>query len=289
MKKLYGYTLIELIIVTLFLGLMLSAVATTTISMIRLNDRTSQMLKRVDRMEHIKLTLKRMMDEAGAGSTIVFNAGNFGKEFTVTGEDNVDFTISINDQHQLVHERESETRIVATAVDSSLSSFVFRDYNYNVLTASDASTEINYVEFVGGFTPQGGGGRKAFRVMLTPAGYIMKGFVPAASGSSSLPLDINGEWAPSGNRSTNFGKPNNPEYTFTLTENTTVLINLTSSVDTYLFLLRENGSQLTSNDDGGVGYNSRISRSLDAGTYFIVAATYSSGRNGTFNLTAEAN
>ncbi len=286
MKKFYGYTLIELIVVTLFLGLVLTATSTATINMMRLNDKTAQMLKRVDRMEQIKGALKRLMDEAGGGSSIAFNQNNFGKEYTVTGEDGIDFTILINDQHQLLHERESETSIVSAAVDCTLSYFVFRDYNYNVLTNADASTDINYVELVGGFTRQAGGGRVAFRAMLTPAGYMMKGFVPA--GASSLPMDIDGEWAPSGNRSNgNFGKPNNPEYTFTLTENTTVLINLTSSVDTYLFLLRENGSQLTYNDDGGVGYNSRISRSLDAGTYFIVAATYSSGRTGTFNLTVE--
>ena len=295
MKKYCGYTLVELIIVTLFLGLVLTAISTATINLMRLNDNTSQMLQRVDRMEQIKVSLKRLMDEAGGGSSIAFNQSNFGKEFTVTGEDGVDFTISINDQHQLIHERESETSIVSAAVDCTLSYFVFRDYNYNVLTSADGTTEINYVELVGGFTEHAGGGRVAFRGMLTPTGYMMKGFVPA--GSSSLPMDINGEWAPSGNRNNgNFGRPNNPEYTFTINEQTQVVINLkctpgqncNGNPDTYLFLLRENGTKITHNDDHG-GLNSRITRTLDAGTYFIVAATYRNSVNGTFNLTVVAN
>lgn len=296
MKRSPGYTLIELILTTLFMGLVLTAVSTTAVNMLRFNNQSTQMLQKVDRMEQIRTTLKRLMDEAGSGSTIVFNPSNFGKEFTVTGEDGVDFKISINDQHELQHERESVIRTVSAAVDCTLSYFVFRDRNYNSLTKSDGNTEINYVELVGGFTPEGGGGRTAFRSMLTPTSYLMKGFVP--SGSSSLPMDIDSEWNPSGNRNDgNFGKPNNPEYSFSLSESKSVEINLkctpgnncSGNPDTYMFLLNEDGSQLTYNDDGGSGLNSRITRTLDPGTYYIVAATYSSGRTGTFNLTAEAN
>jgi len=56
-----------------------------------------------------------------------------------------------------------------------------------------------------------------------------------------------------------------------------VTIDLTSSKDTYLFLLEgnnENGSIIERNDDGGTGFNSRITRTLAAGTYTIEATTY---------------
>ena len=43
------------------------------------------------------------------------------------------------------------------------------------------------------------------------------------------------------------------------------------------------------NDDGGDGLNSRISRSLPAGTYTIEATTYATGATGAFTLTLQAN
>lgn len=46
------------------------------------------------------------------------------------------------------------------------------------------------------------------------------------------------------------------------------------SLDAYLVLNRD-GSQVASNDDGGAGTNSLISRELDAGTYEIVATSFS--------------
>jgi len=66
-------------------------------------------------------------------------------------------------------------------------------------------------------------------------------------------------------------------YTFRLTHSTKVTIDLTSSKDTYLFLLQgnsKNGTKITHNDDGGAGLNSRITRTLAAGTYTIEATTY---------------
>ena len=42
------------------------------------------------------------------------------------------------------------------------------------------------------------------------------------------------------------------------------------------------------NDDGGDGLNSRISRSLPAGTYTIEATTYATGATGAFTLTLQA-
>ena len=75
-------------------------------------------------------------------------------------------------------------------------------------------------------------------------------------------------------------------YTFTLTQSTNVTIDLTSTKDTYLFLLsgvNKNGSIVAQDDDGGSGYNSKITRTLAAGNYTIEATTYST-TTGSFTL-----
>lgn len=94
---------------------------------------------------------------------------------------------------------------------------------------------------------------------------------------------VTGNWSSSGGRNAN--SAGNPNYTLTLTSSASVEINLTSSVDTYLYLKNAAGSVIASDDDGGAGYNSKIVTSLGAGTYTVVAATYSSGQSGSFNLT----
>ena len=75
-------------------------------------------------------------------------------------------------------------------------------------------------------------------------------------------------------------------YTFTLTQSTNVTIDLTSTKDTYLFLLsgvNKNGSIVAQDDDGGSGYNSKITRTLAAGNYTIETTTYST-TTGSFTL-----
>ena len=79
-------------------------------------------------------------------------------------------------------------------------------------------------------------------------------------------------------------------YSFTLTEETEVTIDLTSSVDTYLYL-REgsatSGTALHDNDDIESGNtDSRIVATLSAGTYTIEATTYSEDTAGSFALSA---
>ena len=77
-------------------------------------------------------------------------------------------------------------------------------------------------------------------------------------------------------------------YSFTLDTGTTVTIELTSDVDTYLFLLQgagRDGAVSHQNDDVAIGNtNSRIAETLSAGTYTIETATYSSGATGDFTL-----
>ena len=79
-------------------------------------------------------------------------------------------------------------------------------------------------------------------------------------------------------------------YEFTLAGRRDVVINLQSGgADSYLYLRSGAGERLgramASDDDGGQGYNSRIARTLDAGTYTIEATTYGSGETGGFTLT----
>jgi len=57
-----------------------------------------------------------------------------------------------------------------------------------------------------------------------------------------------------------------------------------------MFLLEGDGTDgnlIIEDDDGGHNYNSRITKSLEAGTYTIEATTYSAGRTGEFSLTLQ--
>jgi len=93
--------------------------------------------------------------------------------------------------------------------------------------------------------------------------------------------DIRDSWTadkPSTHRPGKYAK----YYQFTLDSETEVTIDLTSSVDTYLYLLNEEGTVVTRDDDGGEGRNSRITRTLPAGTYTIEATTYGPAQTGDF-------
>ena len=77
-------------------------------------------------------------------------------------------------------------------------------------------------------------------------------------------------------------------YSFTLTSNAEVTIDLASSLNTYLYL-REgsatSGSALHDNDDIGIGNtDSRIVATLSAATYTVEATTYSEDATGSFAL-----
>ena len=78
-------------------------------------------------------------------------------------------------------------------------------------------------------------------------------------------------------------------YSFTLSERASVTIDLTSpSADTWLALRSGSGTGsglVDDNDDGGTGTNSRIIRTLTAGTYTIEATTWLGGVTGPFTLT----
>ena len=79
-------------------------------------------------------------------------------------------------------------------------------------------------------------------------------------------------------------------YSFTMSSEAEVTIDLTSTVDTYLYLRSgeaRSGPTVEGgeDDDGGEGYNSQIVLTLPAGTYTIEATTYAEGQIGNFTLT----
>ncbi|WP_257463557.1 pre-peptidase C-terminal domain-containing protein [Archangium lipolyticum] len=92
---------------------------------------------------------------------------------------------------------------------------------------------------------------------------------------------MNSGWTKSAGQSQNGA---NPKFKFTLPSTQTVTIDLMSSVDTYLYLLNSNSVVLYRDDDSGDGFNSRLTVTLSAGTYYIVAATYSTDQSGRFTL-----
>ncbi len=57
------------------------------------------------------------------------------------------------------------------------------------------------------------------------------------------------------------------------------------SIDPYLELADEYGIPITSNDDGGEGFNSRITTFLEAGRYQIIASDLGDSESGQFHLT----
>lgn len=74
-------------------------------------------------------------------------------------------------------------------------------------------------------------------------------------------------------------------FDFQLTSTRNVLIDQSStSFDTFLVLLDENGQLVFFDDDGGVGINSRIQLTLAAGNYTIEASSFSAATLGSFNL-----
>ena len=81
-------------------------------------------------------------------------------------------------------------------------------------------------------------------------------------------------------------------YSFTLSAGAEVTIDLTSSVDTYLYLRSgtgTSGTALHSNDDIESGNtNSQIQETLSAGTYTIEATTYSAATTGDFTLSVSS-
>lgn len=72
---------------------------------------------------------------------------------------------------------------------------------------------------------------------------------------------------------------------FELDQENTVQIDLTSaSFDTWLELYDAAGALIETDDDGGSGLNSRIDRTLSAGSYRVIASSYAPNQTGSYQL-----
>lgn len=79
-------------------------------------------------------------------------------------------------------------------------------------------------------------------------------------------------------------------YAFRLTSSTNVQIDLESSAfDAFLFLASSAGVPIASDDDGGSGFNARITRQLSAGVYVIFANSLDEGDTGAYTLRLASN
>jgi trimeric autotransporter adhesin len=108
-----------------------------------------------------------------------------------------------------------------------------------------------------------------------------------AAGVLPLPGSVNGALevtdCPMEGYSSAFGDP----WTLTLGAATTVEFNLTSATfDTYLELRTADDEYIASDDDGGTGTNSRLVRTLPAGTYRVWATSFYSSVTGSYTLSA---
>jgi hypothetical protein len=74
-------------------------------------------------------------------------------------------------------------------------------------------------------------------------------------------------------------------YQLTISASATVTLTLSSTAfDAYLYLTDASGNVVAEDDDSGGGTNSRISRTLSAGTYYVVANSFSASETGTYTL-----
>lgn len=113
----------------------------------------------------------------------------------------------------------------------------------------------------------------------------MAGDFQLSSSRGALSALAQGSWSSSGGRSAT--SAGNPRFVLNLRYDAPVVLDLTSSADSYLYLLDSAGQLIVEDDDSGGNLNSRITRQLAAGEYVLVAATYSSGQSGSFVLTSD--
>ena len=121
--------------------------------------------------------------------------------------------------------------------------------------------------------------------------FLLPGDLLAACASSiTVNTGVTDNWeveCTSENRAGSYAK----YYTFTLTKSQSVIIDLESSTDTYLFLLNgsgQTGAVIDEDDDSGTDDNSQIAIRLTRGTYTIEATTFQPATTGEFVVSIDA-
>ena len=179
-------------------------------------------------------------------------------------------------------------------VQRSSNSEVLHTHTFSVASATDPTPTHTATHIPTATSTSTSGSTPTHTPTTTPTTTATR---PASSCVVSLGA-ISGTVTQSGNRSSDCVSEHLDDqgvhyaqyHTFRLQSSATVTIGITSSEDTYLFLLSgsgKNGSVLDNDDD--INYpsnlNSQIVRSLDAGYYTVESTTYYAGRPGQFTLT----
>ena len=130
-----------------------------------------------------------------------------------------------------------------------------------------------------------GPGPPSAPVTVTLAAPLESGCVERLAGDGA----VAGRWAPGCGSAERRGR-HARFYEFALAERRAVTVDLRSgAADPYLYLRagarQRPGGVIARDDDGGSGYDARIARTLDAGTYTVEATTYGRGETGAFTLT----
>jgi hypothetical protein len=122
-----------------------------------------------------------------------------------------------------------------------------------------------------------GGDAGAFRLEVVSQGSDpLGGGIPIAVGQSIDSFITNGQEQP---------------FILTVEEETTVVIDLErgsdSTIDPYMTLSDSVGREIAADDDGGSGFNSRITETLAPGSYLIIARDLGNNDSGAFRLTVD--
>ena len=75
-------------------------------------------------------------------------------------------------------------------------------------------------------------------------------------------------------------------WTLTVPTDTTLQLDLASEAfDAYIYVVDASGAVIYEDDDSGGNFNSRVTRNFSAGTYSILATSFSSGEEGSYSIT----
>lgn len=105
---------------------------------------------------------------------------------------------------------------------------------------------------------------------------------PSGGGELTVPAAVSGVLSPGDPA---FEGAHYHSYTFVIDMPTALLIDLSSSsFDSYLYLLNEQGSVVAENDDGPFGLDAQLDIELPAGHFELIVTTFSPGEVGAYTL-----
>lgn len=175
---------------------------------------------------------------------------------------------------------------VSITLTSSVDNYLYLlDSNNKIIAFNDDSVgtnaKIETTLLAGSYIVVAATLKKGEKGNFTLSGVILTGTNPDPI--FNAPFTVTGSWITS--CGTNPYCSTHKRYKFTTFNEGTIIIDLSSTPDNYLFLYDSNNKLIASNDDT-VGKNARIKIKLSAGTYTIVATTARVGERGSFTLSA---